>query len=117
MLGAVNDGPDWEQRLSSLGITQALKAKEWIENNLGGAGSCIRLMPHRHRSEASGSSRRPARFTPVPIFSSTPSEPRGSFPVNDSGCQRDLSRSAGYASHCADACPDNAHWAHTTRCR
>ncbi len=36
---AVNDRPDWEQRLTSLGISQALKAKEWIDTNLGGAAA------------------------------------------------------------------------------
>ena len=35
----VNDRPDWEQRLSGLGVRQALKAKEWIDENLGGAAS------------------------------------------------------------------------------
>ena len=35
----VNDRPDWEQRLSGLGVRQALKAKEWIDSHLGGAAS------------------------------------------------------------------------------
>jgi broad specificity phosphatase PhoE len=39
MAEQVNNRPDWEQRLSPLGIQQARKAKEWIDRNLGGAGS------------------------------------------------------------------------------
>ncbi|MBI3889198.1 histidine phosphatase family protein [Candidatus Saccharibacteria bacterium] len=36
---AINDRPDWKQRLSQLGIEQAGQAKEWIDRNLGGAAS------------------------------------------------------------------------------
>lgn len=36
---AVNDRPDWQQRLSPLGIEQAKLAKQWIDNNLGGVES------------------------------------------------------------------------------
>jgi broad specificity phosphatase PhoE len=35
----VNERPDWEQRLSRLGIQQAHKAKDWVDQNLGGAES------------------------------------------------------------------------------
>src|ERR1700758_327721 len=35
----VNERPDWEQRLSRLGIQQAHKAKGGNDRNLGGAGS------------------------------------------------------------------------------
>ncbi len=31
--------PDWQQRLSSVGIEQAQMAKEWIDRNLGGAAT------------------------------------------------------------------------------
>jgi broad specificity phosphatase PhoE len=39
MLQTVYERPDWMQRLSPSGIQQALKAKAWIDENLGGAGS------------------------------------------------------------------------------
>src|SRR5262245_4795957 len=35
----VSERPDWEQRLSDEGIEQANKAKEWVDDNLGGAAS------------------------------------------------------------------------------
>ena len=35
----INDRPDWQQRLSPLGIEQAKQAKEWIDVHLGGAAS------------------------------------------------------------------------------
>ena len=35
----VNDRPDWQQRLSPLGIEQAKLAKEWIDANFGGAAT------------------------------------------------------------------------------
>ncbi|MGB2787429.1 MAG: histidine phosphatase family protein [Candidatus Saccharimonadaceae bacterium] len=35
-LGAVNNRPDWRQRLSPAGIDQARIAGEWIKNNFGG---------------------------------------------------------------------------------
>lgn len=36
---AVNDRPDWQQRLSLLGIEQAKLAKRWIDDNIGGVQS------------------------------------------------------------------------------
>jgi broad specificity phosphatase PhoE len=36
---AINDRPDWQQRLSSLGIAQAKLAKEFIDRELGGVAS------------------------------------------------------------------------------
>jgi broad specificity phosphatase PhoE len=39
MQDAINARPDWEQRLSSLGIKQAKLANAWIDENLGGAKS------------------------------------------------------------------------------
>ena len=36
VIQAVNDRPDWQQRLSLLGIAQAKQAKVWIDENLGG---------------------------------------------------------------------------------
>lgn len=36
---AVKDRPDWQQRLSALGIMQAKNAKQWIDQNLGGVQS------------------------------------------------------------------------------
>ncbi|HET8883907.1 MAG TPA: histidine phosphatase family protein [Candidatus Saccharimonadales bacterium] len=36
---AVHDRPDWQQRLSALGIQQAQNAKQWIDDNLGGVES------------------------------------------------------------------------------
>lgn len=35
----VNDRPDWQQRLSKLGIEQAMLAKKWIDENLGGVAT------------------------------------------------------------------------------
>jgi hypothetical protein len=35
----LNDRPDWQQRLSPLGIEQAKRARTWIDENLGGVGS------------------------------------------------------------------------------
>ncbi len=35
----LNDRPDWQQRLSPLGIEQAKQARIWIDENLGGVGS------------------------------------------------------------------------------
>lgn len=35
----VNDRPDWQQRLSSLGRRQAENAKKWLDDNLGGVQS------------------------------------------------------------------------------
>lgn len=35
----INDRPDWRQRLSTRGIQQAKLAKDWIDQNLGGAES------------------------------------------------------------------------------
>lgn len=35
--GIVNDRPDWQHRLSNLGIEQAKIAKKWLDENLGGA--------------------------------------------------------------------------------
>lgn len=35
----INNRPDWQQRLSSLGIEQAKMARQWIERHLGGAAS------------------------------------------------------------------------------
>ncbi len=35
----INKRPDWQQRLSPLGIEQAKLAKKWIDENLGGAKS------------------------------------------------------------------------------
>jgi broad specificity phosphatase PhoE len=35
----LNDRPDWQQRLSPLGIKQAIQAKTWIDDHLSGAGS------------------------------------------------------------------------------
>lgn len=37
--GVVRDRPDWQQRLSPKGITQAKIAKQWIDANLGGVDS------------------------------------------------------------------------------
>ncbi len=36
---AINDRPDWQQRLSSRGIGQAKLAKQWIDDQLGGVAS------------------------------------------------------------------------------
>jgi broad specificity phosphatase PhoE len=36
VIQAVNDRPDWQQRLSPLGIAQAKQAKAWIDEHLGG---------------------------------------------------------------------------------
>lgn len=36
---AINDRPDWQQRLSKKGISQAQTAKVWIDKNLGGVDS------------------------------------------------------------------------------
>ncbi|RYF28485.1 MAG: histidine phosphatase family protein [Chloroflexi bacterium] len=36
---AINDRPDWQQRLSEKGISQAQLAKQWIDQHLGGAAS------------------------------------------------------------------------------
>lgn len=35
----VNDRPDWQQRLTPLGVEQAKRTKEWIDRHLGGAAS------------------------------------------------------------------------------
>lgn len=35
----LNDRPDWQQRLSPLGVEQARQAKTWIDDHLRGAGS------------------------------------------------------------------------------
>ncbi len=35
----INDRPDWQQRLSDLGIEQAKRAKIWLDENLGGVES------------------------------------------------------------------------------
>jgi broad specificity phosphatase PhoE len=32
----INERPDWQQRLSPLGIEQAKLAKRWLDENLGG---------------------------------------------------------------------------------
>lgn len=37
--GDINDRPDWQQRLSPLGIEQARLAKRWIDANLGSVSS------------------------------------------------------------------------------
>lgn len=39
VIQSVNDRPDWQQRLSPLGIRQAQTAKRWIDENLGGVES------------------------------------------------------------------------------
>jgi len=36
---AINDRPDWRQRLSSKGIAQAKLAQQWFEENMGGVAS------------------------------------------------------------------------------
>lgn len=39
LVARIRERPDWQQRLSQLGIAQALQAKEWVDENLGGAAS------------------------------------------------------------------------------
>lgn len=39
IIQAVNDRPDWQQRLSTLGVSQAKLAKIWIDKELGGVQS------------------------------------------------------------------------------
>ena len=36
---AINSRPDWQQRLSQVGVRQAKNAKRWIDENLGGVDS------------------------------------------------------------------------------